>query len=113
MQTIKAQNSIITGSVSMIMAICSNGAWICLVINETIGSFKFTWFIKILIRWLKSNSYFRYFQIMILLENSSIRKSKTVKSLLKKTNFTIIYIHVYRTDFASVEMCFSLIKRAL
>ena len=112
-QIIEAQNSIITGSASMIMPICSNGVWICLVINETIGSFNFTWFIKIMTSWLKSNSYFGFSQVMILLDNWSIRNSKIVKSLLQRINFTIIYIPVYSPDFAPVKMCLSLIKRAL
>ena len=39
---IESQNSALVGSESMIMAICSNGAWISKMINETIDSNNFT-----------------------------------------------------------------------
>ena len=112
-QIIEAQNSTITGSASMVLAICSNGAWISLVINETISSDNFTWFIKIMVNWLKSHSYFGYSQVMILLDNWSIHRSKVTKTLFEKINFITWYIPVYSPDFAPVEMWFSLIKRAL
>ena len=45
---IETNNSAITDSVSTIMGICSNGSWINLIVNDTIDSTKFVWFIKIM-----------------------------------------------------------------
>ena len=53
---IESQNSLFVGSVSMVMAILSNGSWINFVINETINSANFSWFLKILYSWLKTKN---------------------------------------------------------
>ena len=110
---IESQNSVFAGSVSLIMAICSNGAWISKVINETIDSENFIWFIKVIISWLQSHNYFEHSQIVLLLDNCAIHKSNQVAALFQKVNFIILYIPVYSPDFAPIEMCFSLIKRKL
>ena len=110
---IESQNSVFAGSVSLIMAICSNGAWISKVINETIDSENFIWFIKVMISWLQSHNYFEHSQIILLLDNCAIHKSNQVAALFQKVNFIILYIPAYSPDFAPIEMCFSLIKRKL
>ena len=110
---IESQNSVFAGSVSLIMAICSNGAWISKVINKTIDSENFIWFIKVMISWLQSDNYFENSQIILLLDNWAIHKSNQVAALFQKVNFIILYIPAYSPDFAPVEMCFSLIKRKL
>ena len=66
---LEIQNSSFTGSVSMIMAICSNWAWISFVIKETIDSTNFNWFLKIMVNWLISQNCFGYSQVMLLSDN--------------------------------------------
>ena len=95
------------------MAICSNGAFVCLLISETINSNNFIWFLKILNQWLLSNNNFGYEDTLILIDNASIHKSKETKTILDKVCWKIIYLSVYSTDFAPIEMCFSILKNNL
>ena len=101
---IESQNSLFVGSVSMLMAILSNGSWINFVINETINSANFSWFLKILYSWLKTKNFFGFSKVVIILDNCSIHKSNSTESLLSKINFTVFYILAYSPDFAPVEM---------
>ena len=110
---IETKNVWFRGSVSMVMAICSNGSWINFVINETINSENFVWFLKIMNSWLESNNLFGYSRALIILDNWSIHKSSNTKSLLKKMKNLVFYIPPYTPDFSRVEMSFSLIKRLL
>ena len=55
---IETQNAATEGSVSMIMGICSNGSWINLIINKTINSNYFEWFLKIMGNWLNTHDNF-------------------------------------------------------
>ena len=97
---IECQNSVIAGSASMIMAICSNGAWLTLVTNEMIDSNNFTWFLKILADWLHSHNYFGYSHAILLLYNFSIHKSSSTMMVLKSFNFITLFIPAYSPDFA-------------
>ena len=44
-----------SGSVSLVMEICSNGTWISFLFNDTIDSNNFIWFLKISHQCLMSN----------------------------------------------------------
>ena len=55
---IEAQNSTIADSASIIMGIWSNGSWISFITSNTVNSITFTWFLKVLWNWLKSNNCF-------------------------------------------------------
>ena len=70
------KNSSFSGSTSWVLAICSNGFWICFLLNRIIDSDNFTWFIKILHHWLKTNDNFGYDEVFILFDNWSIHKSE-------------------------------------
>ena len=101
--SIKCQNSIIAGSASMIIAICSNGAWITLVTNETINSNKFAWFLKILADWLHSHNYFGNPHAMLLLDNCSIHKGSLTVIVLQSFSFKTLFIRVFSSYFPPVE----------
>ena len=66
---IECRNSPFSGSINLVMAICSNGAWISFVINETINSDSFIWFLKILHQWLSSYNNFDYSDVILMLDN--------------------------------------------
>ena len=112
-KSIEVQNSGIEGSVSMILGICSNGSWINAIVNKTIDSKYFEWYLKIVCNWLNINENFGYTQVINLLDNWAIHKSKLSQTWFKKMGYTINFIPAYSPDFAPVEMWFSLIKRNL
>ena len=73
----------------------------------------FVWFIKILDNWLKLYENFRYNEVIIILDNWSIHKGKLTQGLLKKLSYKVFYIPANSSEFAPVEMSFSLLKRTL
>ena len=100
-------------STSMWMAILSNGAWFCMLTNETITSDKILLFLWKLDWWIRENNHFEYSNILLLLDNCSIQKSKEVKDLLIKLSWKTMYLPVYTPIYAPIENCFSLIKSYL
>ena len=66
---IESKNCIFSGSLSLVMAICSNDTWLSFMLDETVNSLKFIWFIKIFHSWTISNNYFGYNEVLILLDN--------------------------------------------
>ena len=83
------------------------------MLDETIDSTKFVWFIKILHNWIVSNDNFGYNEVMILLDNWSFHKSSTSASLLIELRYKITYLPVYSPDFAPIEMFLSILKKNL
>ena len=110
---IESQNSSLAGSASIIMAICSNGAWISKVINKTINSDCFIWFLKIMVDWLQSHNYFEWSRVIVLLDNCSIHKSGQTLAVFESLKFATMFIPAYSPEFAPVEYWFSQIKRRL
>ena len=110
---IECRNSPFSGSISLVMAICSNGAWISFVLNETINSDNFIWFLKILHQWLSSHNNFDYSDVILMLDNWAFHKSSISKTFILNLGYTTIYLPAYSPDFAPIEMWFSLIKRNL
>ena len=110
---IESKNSLFSDPLSLIMAICSNGSWMSFMIDETIGSINFIWFISILHHWIVSNNYYEYNKVLLLLNNWSYHKSNNSMKILKILGYTIAYIPTYSPDFAPIEMCFCILKRNL
>ena len=106
---IEVWNSSFIGSVNIITDIWSNGVWMIMILNQTIGSTNFTWFLKIICKWLKSYNCFKYRQVIILLNNWPIHKSSIAIDCLEKMRYLVYFMPAYSPNFASVEMCFSLI----
>ena len=110
---IECKNAPFLGSISWIMGICSNGAWVSFLIKETINSRNFVWFLKIMKDWLNSHDNFGYDDVVILLDNASIHKSKEAKIMIERLWCKVIYLPAYSPEFAPIEMAFSLLKRDL
>ena len=95
------------------MRICSNGFWINLIVNNTINSIKFVWFIKIMWNRLRSHNWFSYSQVAILLDNWALHKSVVTRNVLDKTSCIAFFVSAYIPNFSSVEFWLSLMKRKL
>ena len=110
---IEVWNFYFIDSVNIIAAIWSNGAWISMILNLTIFSTNFTWFLRIICKWLKSYNCFKYRQVIILLDNWPVHKSNIAIDCLEKIRYLVYFILAYSPNFVPVEMCFILIKRKL
>ena len=63
--------------------------------------------------WLNTYDNFWFSQVMVLLDNWAIHKSKIYQTWFKKIGYTIIFIPAFSQDFARFEMWLSQIKRKL
>ena len=106
----EVKSSPFSGSVSIVLAICSNGDWISLFTNTTIKSNKFIQFIDVIEQWMQKHSYFGYSKIVYLLDNWPFYKSKHTFSKLKRLNGAIMFLPAYSPDYAPVEVWFAIIK---
>ena len=110
---LEVKNCSFIGSISCILAVCSNGSWICLLCNCSVDSNKFTWLIKIIKNKLNKHNNFELNKVEILLDNCSYHKSNETLSLPRKLRYKINFILTYSPEFSPIEMCFSLLKRNL
>ena len=109
-QNKEINNSPFTGSLSIILAIFSNGLWFLLATDSAINSTIFSHFIKKLEFWVFSNKNFGYENALIIMDNFPSHKSNLTLSTLKKTKFKVSFLPTYSPDLAPVEMCFSHLK---
>ena len=109
----EAINSPFSGFISLIMAIWSNGAWMAYMTNQSIDGNKFSTFLSNLSKWIKNSKNFGYDNVIIILDNSSVHKTKEVKSRFSKMKAKVLYLAPYSPQFAPIEMYFGLLKRYL
>ena len=106
----EAKNAPFVGSAWIISCILSNGNWISLITNNTVNSIKFVVFLENLKQWLRNNNNFNYSDVLLLLDNWSIHKSRESIKKLKKINAKILYLPPYSPNFAPVEEFFGIMK---
>ena len=106
----EAKNVPFVGSACIIAWILSNGCWFSLITNSTINSRKFIVFLENLKQWLQKDSTFNYSNILILLDNWSIHKSKETVRKLNKMKVKTLYLSPYSPNFALVEEFFGIMK---
>ena len=95
------------------MSIWSNGTWFLQLTNQTTDSNKFKLFLDKLNEWIKTNESFQKQEVLIVLDNWSIHKSKEVMQKLKQISNKIAYLPAYTPKFAPIELWFSKIKENL
>ena len=109
----EAKNSPFIGSLNWIMAIWSNGNWLCLLMNQTSNSEIFSMFCRELNKWLNKNEFFDFSNVIVTMDNSSIHKWQNVTKILNKMKAKIVFLPAYSPQFAPIEMGFSIIKSKL
>ena len=110
---IESRNASFTESINWVLVICSNGSWLWFLDNQTVDAKKFIWVRKILSIWFNLYKNFKYDEVIIILDNWSVHKSKLTQKLLQRLSYKVFYISAYSPEFAPVEMSFSLLKRTL
>ena len=109
-QNKELKNAFYSGSVSIVMGIWSNGYWIGMLTNESIDTSKFIIFVENLIQWVKNNEYFGYWELLIILDNCAIHKSKYSIQKLNKIKGKIIFLPAYSPPLAPIEEFFGILK---
>ena len=100
------KNSSFLGNASLCRAICSNGAWISLITNETIDSNKFILFLDHLNSWLKSENNFGYADVLFIMDNWKYHKSKISKHKLMELSYKVVYLPPYTPQWTPIENWF-------
>ena len=85
------KNSSFTGSISWVLAVCSNGSWLSFLTNQTFDSRNFIWFIKILNNRLNLYENVEYNEVIIILDNWSAHKSQLTQNLLNHIMYFIFW----------------------
>ena len=112
-QAKECTNSPFSGSMSIVMSICSNGAWMSYLTNQTFDGQKFTIFLNHLDIWIQRNKLLGFNDAVIILDNSSVHKVKGVKLKLSKLRMKVIFLAPYSPQLAPIEMYFGILKRRL
>ena len=97
----------------MILAILSNGWWMCLITPQTINSDIFIMFVSKLKEWISKSNQFGYASVSIILDNWPSHRSFKSKEKLRELGYFIVFLPQYSPQLAPIEMAFSLIKKKL
>ena len=89
------KNTQFSGSTSMILAILSNGFWMCLLTPQTINSDVFIVFIDKLKEWVSKWNNFDYANIILTMDNCFSHRSLKTKEKLGKLWYLIVYLPQY------------------
>ena len=109
----EVKNASFSGSTSMILAILSNGLWMCLLTPRTVNSEIFVAFVSKLRRWVDKGGQFGYSKVILLLDNCPSHQSSKSKLKLTELGYLIAFLPQYSPSWLQLEMAFSLIKRQL
>ena len=71
---------------------------------------KIATFLRYLSKWVLNNRKLNYKNILLILNNCSIQKSKDVNDQIKQLYLTVMYLPVYSPIYAPIENYFGIIK---
>ena len=98
------------GSISMILAIMSSGAWFSQLLSSTLDSQIFLRFLKKLFRWIESRNRFDWDKVIIVLDNCPSHTARSVKDFFSSTDYLVFYLPPYSPQLAPVEKAFQTLK---
>ena len=107
------QNTPFRGSISLVLAILSNGAWYSMLTNSTINSILLEHYLNKLNKWMIKHQNFGYSKAVITLDNWSYHRSIEVMKKLRRMNVDIMYLSAYSPWLTPIEMAFSYVKLVL
>ena len=107
------KNASLTGSISIIMSIFSNGCWFAMLWNTNTNSQVFLHYISKINEWLNCNKLFGYDNIYMILDNCSYHKSSETIKQLWNSEMKIVFLPPYSPSLAPIELIFGWIKRKL
>ena len=100
----------LTGSISIIMSIFSNGCWFAMLWNTNTNSQVFLHYISKINEWLNCNKLFGYDNIYMILDNCSYHKSSETIKQLWNSEMKIVFLPPYSPSLAPIELIFEWIK---
>ena len=98
------------GSQSIILGIASNGAWLASPLTKRNNSYSFLQFLQTLMKWIVFDLNIDTTNVILMMDNWSIHKTKKIISYLESTGWITVYIPAYTPTFAPVELIFYTLK---
>ena len=106
-------NDRIKGRASLILATWNTGEWICMIVQGTIDSQKF-WFFLELLESVSKNSFMRAEKSpIVILDNARTHSSKITKRAIQNLDIQTRFLAPYWPEVAPVERIFGKIKSKL
>ena len=102
-----------SGAVSLIWAINSEGDYLAAILNDRLNSWTFIEFLKMISYWIHSNDQSENKNVMILLDNWSIHRSKLSIEHIKTTPFKFMFLPHYTPSLAPIELVFAKLKQTV
>ena len=102
-----------SGLTSLILAILSNGCWICMLTPSTVNSDIFVLFVDRLKELIEEWNRFDYANFILILDNWSSHRSSKSKQKLRELRYLVAFLPQYSPQLAHVELAFSIVKRQL
>ena len=99
------------GSVSLILAVTSDGDYFGATIKSRLNSDSFIDFILKLEDWIEQRNIRNGREIIVILDNCSIHRSRVTKEALKETKIKFWYLPQYSPSLAPVELVFAQLKK--
>ena len=106
-------NDKIKGRASLILATWNTGEWIGMVVQDTIDSQKFWFFLELLESILKQSVVWFGKSPIIILDNARTHSSKITKNKIKMLDMQVRFLAPYWPEVAPVERIFGRIKSKL
>ena len=100
-------------SVSLVLAITSDGDYYGALLKSRLNSDSFTCFLSNIDEWIKEHQMAEDQNIILILDNCSIHRSKTTLNEMKQSRKKIWFIPPYSPSLAPVELAFARLKRFL
>ena len=99
------------GSVSLILAVTSDGDYFGAMIKSRLNSDSFIDFILKLEDWIEQRNIRNEREIIVILDNCSIHRSRVTKEALKETKIKFWYLPQYSPSLEPVELVFAQLKK--
>ena len=109
----ETQNINLTNTMSIVLAICSNGSWVEILSNNTLNADRFIVSLESIKILLDEHNSFGYNKILIFLDNLASHRTSKVIEYWNKHRLKLCFIHPYSPTLAPVELVFWVLKRKL
>ena len=104
-------NTSFTGSLSLILSITNQGDWYASNLTSLNNTDTFVDYIVELMKWLRTDLKKEMTEIVIILDNCPMHKSKRSLKQLNEYGCRVCFLPAYSLDFAPVELLFNSLKR--
>ena len=101
------------GSLSLILAITSNGDYIGATVLKSLDSNIFVSFLMMTIDWILLKPDYRGRKIVFILDNCPVHRSKVSKKFMEDSNYDYMFLPAYSPTLAPIELVFALMKQEM